>query len=280
MAQSEQSIGSIFKSTNNLTPEQVERILEHQRKTGIKFGEAAVALGYVAREDVLWALSQQFNYPYTGTNTDNLAQELVAATSPFSDEAEIFRDLRTQLISSTLHAEGGRPALAVVSPQTGDGKSFMTANLAVAFSQLGGRTLLVDADMRTPRQHSMFGISSASGLSSILAGRSETHVVRPVEALPNLFLLPVGVTPPNPLELVQSTAFMALMAELRSKFDFVIVDTPAASHGSDAKVIAQMCGAALVITRKSATKTAALQKLVASVTKPSIKLAGVILNNA
>ena len=79
--------------------------------------------------------------------------------------------------------------------------------MAVALSQLGGRTLLIDADLRSPRQHEIFKVNNHSGLSSILSGRSEGNVLRQVEEFPSLFVMPVGVVPPNPLELLQRPAF-------------------------------------------------------------------------
>ncbi|MDE2401337.1 MAG: polysaccharide biosynthesis tyrosine autokinase [Burkholderiales bacterium] len=274
----EKSIGDIIRHANNLSPDQVEQVLVYQRQHNVKFGEAAVALGLAKREDVLWALSQQFHYPYSGSGSSKVSAELVAASNPFSESAEAFRDLRSQLIGSVFGTEGRRRAVAVVSANTGDGKSYFAANVAVAFSQLGGRTLLVDADMRTPRQHEIFGIESTSGLSGILSGRSETNVIRPAPELPSLYLLPVGVTPPNPLELVQRPAFGLLMNELMAKFDYVIVDTPAASHGSDARVIAGACGAAVVVGRRGNSRIDAIQKLVTSVKKTSAQVAGVIVN--
>ena len=91
-------------------------------------------------------------------------------------------------------------------------------------------------------------------------------------------MLPVGTTPPNPLELVERPAFGLLMRELASKFDHVLVDTPAAIHGADAGVIAARCGAALIIARKNASRVGLLQELVASFQGSAAKLAGVVVN--
>jgi protein-tyrosine kinase len=276
----EKSIGDIIRQSNNLSPDQVERVVAYQREHNVKFGEAAVALGLAKREDVLWALSQQFHYPYSAEPSETVSAELVVASQPFGESAEVFRDLRSQLITTLFNGEGPRRALAVVSSDTGDGKSYFAANIAVAFSQLGGRTLLVDADMRTPRLHELFGLNNtSSGLSTILSGRSETNVIRPVADLTSLYLLPVGVVPPNPTELVQRPAFPLLINELLSKFDYVVVDTPAASHGSDARVIAGACGAAVVVGRKGTSKMDKLQKLIASVQKANAKVVGAIMND-
>lgn len=275
---SQRSIGDIIAEAQSLTPEQVEQVLAYQKEHQVKFGEAAVALGLAKREDVLWALSQQFHYPYAADGHRTVNSELVAATQPFDYAAEFFRDIRSQLISAVFSSDP-RCALAVCSPNTGDGKSYFIANLAAAFSQLGGRTLLVDADMRTPRQHDIFGVEDVrGGLSSILAGRAETNVIKPVEALPNLYLLPVGVIPPNPLELVQGPAFDLLMAELLRKFDYVLVDTPAASHGADARVTAAKCGASVVIGKKGVTLAKEIDALSAALARNCVKFAGAVLN--
>ena len=274
----EKNIGGIIAEANNLTAAQLEEILQYQRENGVKFGEAAVALGFISR-DVLWALSQQFHYPYSAEGSASAYSELVVANKPFDAPAEFFRDIRSNLIDSLFSQTESRCALAVCSADPGDGKSFFSANLAVAFSQLGRRTLLIDADMRTPRQSEIFKIEGSGGaLSSVLAGRMETNVIKPVSALPNLYLLPVGVIPPNPLELVQSTAFDFLIAELLRKFDYVIVDTPAASHGADARVIAAKCGASVVIARRGVNRTEKVKSLVSALNKRNHRFAGVILN--
>ncbi len=274
----DRSIGEIIRQTNNLSPDQVEQVLAHQRKHQLKFGEAAVALGFAKREDVLWALSQQFNYPYSPASETSTHHELVVANSPFSDQAEVFRDFRSQLITQVFAAAGANKAVAVASVDIGDGKTFFAANLAASFSQLGGRTLLVDADMRTPRQHQIFGIDSMAGLSGILSGRSEPNVIRPVEELPSLYLLPVGVAPPNPLELVQRPAFGLLLKDLSCKFDYIIVDTPAAVHGSDARVIASACSGTLIMGGKGRSRLAPMNKLIHDIQKASGNVLGVVMN--
>ena len=273
-------IGELIREAKNLTPDQMDAVLKYQAEHGIRFGDAAVALGYAKRDDVLWALSQQFHYPYSaGDPESNANPELVVANNPFSDEAEAFRNFRSQLISTVFAPGTPKKALAVVSPMPGEGKSFFCANLAVVFSQLGGRTLLVDADMRTPRQHEIFGIEGNNvGLSSVLAGRCETNVIRPIQDLPSLYVLPVGATPPNPLELAQRPAFALLMMELLQKFDHVIVDTPAAMHGADARVISAVCGAAAVLGRRNHTSLPALKGLIDNLKKANITTAGIVMN--
>jgi len=269
-------IGDIIREAHNLSADQVQKVLQHQQVTGLKFGEAAVALGLIKREHVLWALSQQFLYPYASEAAP--LPELVVSSSPFSEHAESFRELRSQLMATVFAGPTPRRALAVVSPDVGDGKSYFAANIAVVLSQLGGRTVLVDADMRSPRLQEIFNYRVDAGMSSALVGRSEIKVIKPVPELPNLFVLPVGVVPPNPQELVQRPAFAMVLKDLCDKFDYVIVDTPAAVHGADARVIAATCGAALVVGRRGSSRLPALKKLVNSIQKLQATVAGVVIN--
>ncbi len=274
----DRSIGDIIRETRNLTAEQVEKVLQRQRETGARFGEAAVALGYVSSDDVLFALSQQFHYPYAPQEQRNASPELITLTQPFSAQAEAFRAIRSQVMMRLFSEGEKRRAVAVISPNTGDGKTYFAANLAVTLAQLGGRTLLVDADLRGPRQHEVFNLKNSAGLSGILSGRAESQVIQQVPGVGSLFVLTVGATPPNPLELVERPAFGLLMRELASKFDHVIVDTPAAVYGADCGVIAARCGAALVVARKNASQVAPLQDLVASLADSPARLAGVVMN--
>jgi protein-tyrosine kinase len=273
-------IGEIIRQRRQLSDEQIAQIVKYQHTNKVRFGEAAVALRLATNEDVLLALSKQYQYAFNpeAGKTENTPGELVLLRNPFSDEAETFRDLRSQLMLGALNTTEARRALSVVSPDVGDGKTFISANLAIAFAQLGGRTLLVDADMRTPRLHKLFDINPSSGLSNILSGRTEKKAIHQIPDLPSLFILPVGGVPPNPLELVQRPTFSLLIDELLSKFDYVIVDTPAAVHGSDARVVAAKCGAAMVVGRRGSTRLPALNSLLNSLKRSSTKVAGVVLN--
>ncbi|MBA4109865.1 MAG: tyrosine protein kinase [Leptothrix sp. (in: Bacteria)] len=274
----ERSIGEIISQANNLSPEQIESILEFQRSNGVRFGEAAVALGLANTDDVLWALAQQFHYPYSQTG-GAFDPEVVVGNHPFSEKAEAFRRIRSHLIMKMYNDPAAtRHALAIMSPNSGDGKTYFAVNLAVAFAQLPGRTLLIDADMRSPRIHNVFKLSITAGLSSILSGRSASKVIQSVKESPSLFVLPVGVTPPNPLELLERPAFGMLLRELKTKFDRIIVDTPAHSVGADAAVLSARCGAALIVARKDKSSVVALEQMVRTVGMGSAQIVGSVLN--
>ena len=158
----DRSIGDILAELRNLSAEQVEKVLQHQRQKGVRFGEAAVALGLASKDDVLFALAQQFDYPYAPQESRAASPELVALNEPYSPRAEHFRALRTQLTMRLGIDAEARRAIAVISPDAGDGKTYCAANLAVALAQLGGRVLLVDADMRGPRLHEVFKLDRKS----------------------------------------------------------------------------------------------------------------------
>ncbi len=274
-------IGELIARRRQLNGEQLAAIAAHQRSSGQRFGQAAVTLGHAGDDDVLAALSQQFRYPVTASRSGSphpFSPELVMLHQPFAARAEEFRRLRSQL-SLRLFAQASRPpCLAVVSAAAGDGRSLVAANLALALAQLGGSTLLVDANLRQPRLHSLFGADTSLGLSSLLAGRAGLEVVQPVLEVPGLSLLPGGALPPNPLELVENASFAALMTRLAAGYTHVVVDTPAASAGADASVIAAACGAALVVLRRHASRLEEVRQLLASMQHGRVQVAGCVMN--
>lgn len=270
------AIGDIIRRACKLTPEQVEQVLAYQREHQVRFGEAAVALKFATTDDVMWALSQQFHYPFAAAERNALHADLVTVREPFSEQAELFRAVRSQL-ARKLHALGQRAPVAVVSPDVGDGKSYFAANLAVAFAQLGQRVLLIDADLRTPRQQVIFGIEQPTGLSTALAGRP-AKVAQPLRALPTLSVVPAGTLPPNPLELVEHPSFSGLLRDLLPQYDQVLVDTPAFTHGADAAVIASRCGTALAMARQGRSRVAALQDLVGLLRDDAVQVLGMLVS--
>ncbi|MDT9001323.1 polysaccharide biosynthesis tyrosine autokinase [Paucibacter sp. APW11] len=274
----DRSIGDIIRATRNLSAAEVERVLAYQREKGARFGEAAIALGLASEDEVLSALAQQFHYPLASAERRLSSPELVSLNEPFSVQAEAIRGVRTQVTMRVNNGEGPRAAIAVISPSAGDGKTYIAANLAVSLAQLGGRVLLVDANLRDPRQHEVFAVQGGKGLSTILSGRTERSAIQQVEGVPSLFVLPAGPIPPNPLELLERPAFGLLMRELTGKFDHVVVDTPAAAQGADPCVVAARCGAALVLARKNVARIDGLRDLVGSLAGSAVQIAGAVLN--
>jgi receptor protein-tyrosine kinase len=225
---------------------------------------------------VAQALARQFGYACTSVEAAPHLAELAAAVDPHGDKAEVFRDLRAQVM---LRPGGAEPsALAIVSPESGDGRTHIAANLAVVFSQMGQRTVLVDANLRAPRLHTLFDLPPRPGLTAILADRQLAGGLDRVALLPNLHVLQVGAPPPNPQELVQRDTFRVLLRELTRKFDRVIVDTPAAQGTADARVIAAACAQALVIGRRDHSTARHLRELVEGLRARQVDLVGVVMN--
>lgn len=269
-------IGEIIRSVRPLTESDVEHILVVQKRMGLRFGEAAVALALVSRKDVLWALSQQFSYPYPRESGILQARELVVASDPYGAQAEAFRELRAAVSAAQQLTE--RRPVAVLSPQSGDGRSFVAANLALAFSQLGERTVLVDANLREPGLHKLLGVPERPSLSTLLCG---VPIARPFDRsaqMPSLYVLQAGTPPPNPAELLERPLFARLLDNLQRNFDRVIVDTPAAQGMPDARVIAAACGQAVLVGRRHQTAVATMNALHERLAKVGVDVVGVILN--
>lgn len=204
--------------------------------------------------------------------------ELALLADPLGAQAEAFRELRSRLLLEAL-PESAPFTLAVVSAAPGDGRTYVAANLAAGFAQLGERTLLIDADLRAGRLDRLFGVPGRSGLSNVLAGFAEPEeALQRASGLDNLWLLPAGPLPANPVDLLQRPVFEALLAAMRERFDRVVLDSAAASRGADCRVVAARCTASIVLARRNATRLDALAGLVAALERGSTKLAGVVMN--
>ena len=275
------SLGGILIDSGLLTPEDAERVLLTQKEHNLRFGDAAVRLGLLTEPDIQYALSRQFAYAYlrkTPGEKKPVSDELVAAYEPFSPRVEQLRAIRSQLMLRWFDKADERQVLTVVGTERGEGRSHLAANLAVVFSQLGERTLLVDADMRHPRQHELFHLENKVGFSTVLSGRSRGDAVVRIPDLAGLSVLPAGPVPPNPLELLNRLNFDEFLIEAKSSFDVVIIDTPALSVGEDAAMIAVRTGAALAVAHSSQTKVAAFTDLVQGLMNAGVSVVGSVLN--
>jgi chain length determinant protein tyrosine kinase EpsG len=274
----ERTIGRILVDMGRLTERDVHRVFKLQRKHGLRFGEAARRLRLLGDEDIEYALSIQFNYPYLKRGQGALGPELVVAHDPFDSQSEAIRDLRTQLLMQW--GAANRKVLAVVSPDSRDGRSYLAANLAVAFGQLGERTLLVDADLRVPRQHRIFGLPGGHGLAQVLSGRGGLGNADAVPYFEGLSVLAAGTAPPNPLELLSREAFARLLTQARNAFSVVVVDTAAVARGADAKVVAARSDGVLLLARRDRTRLADLENLRRVVDGCGVQVVGAVMNRS
>jgi chain length determinant protein tyrosine kinase EpsG len=191
---------------------------------------------------------------------------------------EELRAVRTQLLIRWYDPSANRRTLAVASPCAREGRSFVAANLAVVFSQVGHRTLLIDADFRAPRQQSIFNIPDRFGLSSVLSGRADLSAATPVMGLAGLAVLPAGPLPPNPLELLSRGSFAALLGKAQSEYDTILIDTPPAAEYADAQCVAFRAGDALLVSRKDVTRMGDTERAVRDFSDASARIVGTLVN--
>jgi protein-tyrosine kinase len=247
------AIGAILVEQGRLNAADVEEIQRFANLNGVRFGEAAVQLQRITQNDIESAIAQQYNYPVLARGGDGgVADDVVAAHQPQSDTVEPLRALRSQLILRWLN-NTERKVLAVTSPGRGEGRSWLAANLATMFAQLGERTLLIDADMRHPRQHRLFNIDNSVGLSALLTGRAGREIARRIHPQLRLFVLPAGVIPPNPQELLARQVFDVILDHFAAQFSLVIIDTPAIAETADAQLLAANAGSAIMVARRNRT---------------------------
>jgi chain length determinant protein tyrosine kinase EpsG len=278
-AHARRSIGAMLIDAGRLKVEDAERVLRLQREQKLRFGDAALRLGVLTQADIDFALSQQFDFPYLLPGQSAVSQEVVAAYAPMAPQVESLRSLRSQLMLRWLDAEPEYKALAILSSARAEGRSFIAANLAVVFAQLGERTLLIDADLRNPCQHRLFGLDNAVGLSAVLSGRAGPEAVQRIPQMPSLSVLPAGALPPNPQELLARPSFPELLKQLAAQLDVILVDTSAAGESADAQTVAVRAGAALIVARKNSARTWRVQGISDSVAQGRATIVGAVLNS-
>lgn len=275
----EYRLGEILHEHGKLSDKQIEVVLEHQQSEGTYFGHSAMELKYISDGDLQYALALQFGYPYLKPD-DGISEELVTAYKPFCKLSEGFRAIRGQLVLSW--GDKGCLVLPVMSPGEGEGRSFVAANMAVSFSQLGKRVLLIDGDLRSPRQHEIFNIKYRIGLSAMLAGRIDRDGLKRLpENIPTfngLYVLGAGAVPPNPVELLGQATFSRILSQLREYFDVIIIDTPSGHYRADVQLIGTYSGAALMVLRKNKTNMSDSKKMLKYLGDANIEISGVILN--
>ena len=274
----DRSIGAILIDAGRLKPADAERVLKLQHDEGLRFGDAARRLNLVSDADIEFALSRQFDYPYLQRGSSKVADEVIAAYNPFAPQVEALRAVRSQLMLRWFDPDAARKTLAIVSPADGEGRSWMAANLAVVFSQLGERTLLIDADMRLPRQHVIFGVDNRAGLSALLTGRAGLDAAQRVPALRDLSVLPAGASPPNPQEVLARPSFAKALTALESQYDVILIDTPAGARYADGQTLAVRAGGALMVSRKDHTRIGLLRAYADMIRQAGASVVGSVLN--
>src|SRR6267142_1813030 len=205
--------------------------------------------------------------------------ELVAQHLPKSQMSEAFRALRTSILLS--QADHPPQVILVTSALPREGKTTAAANLAVTLAQLGDSTVLVDADLRKPGIGRLLNLGSGkyAGLSSYLAGVSSLDLVSvPHPAIPNLVAIPTGPLPPNPADLLSSRRLVEAIAELRTKFKFIVIDSPPIMAATDAVILSVQADGVLIVVRSGETPKEAFTRTRDLLNSVKCRILGVVLN--
>ena len=213
-----------------------------------------------------------------------MKKEIITSVDPKSPISEIFRTLRTNL--QYLNKKNGAETVLLTSTLQGEGKSFVAANLAVTFAQAGRNTIVVDTDMRRPRQHKLLNVDMYPGLSNYLSGvniNRGTHTILLKECIykstvPNLSVMPAGNIPPNPSELLQSERLGEMIKELKSRFDVVIFDGAPCLLVTDATLVSRLVDATVLVVSQKNTKVDDLKEVKNRIKRVGGNIVGVILN--
>lgn len=212
-----------------------------------------------------------------------MSTDLIINVNPKSIFSEAIKTIRTNLAFSMIDKE--MKTILLTSPQAGDGKSFITANLAVAYAQEDKKVLVVDCDLRKGRQHEIFevmNVTSGGYSNLILNYKDDIKLNKYIVSTSNknIDLLPTGPTPPNPVELLASENNKKLIAKLREKYDIILLDCPPVLGLSDTMIMTKYSDANLIVVSSRKTKVENLDKAKKVFTQANAKITGVIINRA
>ncbi len=204
-------------------------------------------------------------------------RHLITAIDPRSPISESYRALRTNIDFSAIDEK--MQVIMVTSAGPGEGKSTTIGNLAVAYAQADRRVVLIDADLRKPTEHHTFQVTNRVGLSSILSQQSDVENALQQSSIPNLYVIPSGPIPPNPAEMVASKRMSALIEDLRSRFDIILIDSPPLLAVTDAQLLSTRCDGVVMVMDQGKVKKEFALKAKANLDKVGAKILGVVLNN-
>ena len=211
-----------------------------------------------------------------------MENDLIINKNPKSAFSEAIKTIRTNLAFANVG--GSNKVILITSSQPGEGKSFITANLAVAYAQENKKVLVIDCDLRKGRQDKIFNVknSSTKGYSNLIVNYTEATNSFNEYTLPtsnkNIKVIPTGPTPPNPVELLGSKNNKKIIERLRCKFDVILLDCPPVLGLSDALIMTNYSDANIIVTASKQTKIENLEQTKKAFEQANAKITGVILN--
>lgn len=212
-----------------------------------------------------------------GFDPDAPRKPLIVHVEPHSPRAEAFRQLRTNL--KFIDVANHPRSIVFTSSVSGEGKSSITANLAITLAAAGSRTVLVEADLRQPQVAQYMGLEGAVGLTSVLVGAARLeHVLQPWGASGGLDVLASGPIPPNPSELLGSAAMVALLAELAGRYEHIIIDSPPLLPATDAAVLSKLTGGVVMVVGAGRANRDQVEKALDALGTVGAHVLGVVMN--
>jgi protein-tyrosine kinase len=284
---------------SHLSADSVNNVYELMKTENLGFADAAVRLGLLTQEQVNDALSRA-RQNRNGSEPIGLVEtairkiaadreivlvqgeevepgpQLTLAHDANSLRSEKIRALRTELLLLS-DASNGANTIVLLSACAAEGRSQLAAELAISFSQLGRRALLVDTDMRKPSQHMLFRCANRTGLSEAITS-GQRPLFHPVKGLPHLSFLTSGSIPTNPLELLSDGRFERLLRDWRKSYDFVILDTPPIRDYADGLAIATLAGRCVVVSRGRHTSFNDTRNLLRRLATTQSQILGAVIN--
>jgi protein-tyrosine kinase len=295
----EKELSAVMVALYHLSSDQIELVHQATRTAHMGFGEAAVHIGIVTQGELDAAIdvllhrvrerevsivetairlrSQARNVAVRRAEKVSPGSEVILAHDPQNPRSERIGALRTALLLLD-ETPSQTQALALLSPGPAEGRSLLAAELAIAFSQLRRPTLLVDADLRHPRQHMLFGAENSRGLAQALAQGGASQMLA-VDKLEHLSLLTAGPIVANPLELLSDGRFGRMLSDWRQEYDFIVIDTPPVSHYADGLTIATTAGRALVLSRAAVTMRKDMKDMMRRLGSTQARVVGAVLSS-
>jgi receptor protein-tyrosine kinase len=281
-----------------LSPEDIDSIMQARSTLQVGFAEAALHIGLASQDDIdqvadtiLKSESKRSSGIIETAMRRHASTRIVAvkhvevvrpskllilAHDMDNERSERLRALRTELLLLN-NPSGVANVIALLSPGAGEGRSQLCAELAIAFAQLGRRTLLIDGDLRNPSQHFLFNAPNGRGLAQALTSTDRPGTFG-VEGLPHLSLLTAGATKPNPLELLSGGRVERFMSDWRYDQEFIIIDTPPVSLFADGLAIAMMAGRVLIVSRAKMTRHNEMKDMLRRLATTQSQILGAVIN--
>ena len=280
-----------------LTPEQAARIEKAMGIWQLGFADAAIQLGLITTADLAKAaeaarqlppiasegiVEEPQQIPINGgmpvkyTGIVKAGPSLILLNDPGNAYCEQIRALRTELLLLNGNADSGN-VITILSPCRGEGRTQLCAELAIAFSHLGWRTLLVDADMRRPRVHALFESYNTLGLGQALELGGVPQALG-VQQLPHLSVLMAGASVPNPLELLTNGHFQRHMSDWRNEYKLIIIDTPPITEFADGLAIASFAEQVVIVSRSHSTPHKNMKEMLRRMGGIQSRIVGAVVN--